>query len=165
MGAFAEINAANNSLITKWFDKHILILKDNYFTWGVKASGDYGKALRVEQKRNSHVLRGADYSEYTEEGRGKGKPPPSSVILKWIQDKGIKPKDDISEESLAFLIARKIKNEGIMSSKSRYGKNKNLFESVFNKESIAELQKELVLKDGFFIKNLLNERIEKAIKK
>ncbi len=49
-----------------------------------------------------------------ETGRKPGlKPPPVSVIQKWIEDRRIKPKDNISKKSLAYLIARSIGRNGI----------------------------------------------------
>jgi hypothetical protein len=55
--------------------------------------------------------RSFNYLMTLENGRGPGKPPPTEPILKWIQQRGINP-DDISQKSLAYLIARKIGNEG-----------------------------------------------------
>ena len=46
-----------------------------------------------------------------ETGRKLGKMPPTEPILQWVQQRGINP-SDISQESLAFLIARKIGREG-----------------------------------------------------
>jgi hypothetical protein len=46
-----------------------------------------------------------------ETGRKPGKRPPISVIEQWIKDKPITP-DGISTKSLAFLIAKKIGEEG-----------------------------------------------------
>lgn len=49
-----------------------------------------------------------------ETGRKPGlKPPPVSVIQKWIEDRRIKPKDNISKKSLAYLISRSIGRNGI----------------------------------------------------
>lgn len=61
------------------------------------------------------VLSLADYWKYIEGGRKPGgKMPPEAPILKWIRDKGIKPRDNkIKEKQLAFLIRRKIGRDGI----------------------------------------------------
>lgn len=56
-------------------------------------------------------LSGAEYYYYVVHGRRPGKRPPIDSILEWIQKKGIHA-DDISDRSLAFLIARKIGNVG-----------------------------------------------------
>lgn len=58
-----------------------------------------------------------DYWYYVENGRGPGKFPPIDKILEWIRVKPVIPYSDNrgrlpTEEQLAFLIARKIANEG-----------------------------------------------------
>jgi hypothetical protein len=55
----------------------------------------------------SGELSGASYYYFLVHGRRPGKQPPIDNILAWIKKKGIEAKD-ISERSLAFLIARKI---------------------------------------------------------
>lgn len=71
----------------------------------------------------------ADYWYYLENGRGPSKSSSKSTqtlyesILEWIKVKGIVPKPDEngrlpSEQSLAYLITRKIHNEGYNSSPS-----------------------------------------------
>lgn len=55
--------------------------------------------------------RSFNYIMTLETGRKPGKQPPTGPILQWIQQRGINP-TDISQESLAFLIARKIGREG-----------------------------------------------------
>ena len=58
-----------------------------------------------------------DYWKYVEEGRGAGKFPPPDKILEWIRVKPILPTPLANgklptEQQLAFLIGRKIANEG-----------------------------------------------------
>jgi hypothetical protein len=52
------------------------------------------------------------YFTVLETGRKPGKRPPIDVVEKWIVDKGIIPDGGISTRSLAFLIARKIGEDG-----------------------------------------------------
>ena len=59
----------------------------------------------------------ADYWYYVENGRGAGGFPPINKILEWIRVKPILPHPDKNgklptENQLAFLIGRKIANEG-----------------------------------------------------
>lgn len=59
-----------------------------------------------------------DYWKYVEHGRRPGKWPPRSAILNWIRIKPVIPYPDKngrlpSEQSLAFLISRKIGTKGI----------------------------------------------------
>jgi hypothetical protein len=78
----------------------------------VNASGKLAKSIRYEVT-NGTVLSfyGNDYIQFLENGRRPGKRPPTSVIRQWIDDKGIIP-DGISKDSLAFLIARRMGEEG-----------------------------------------------------
>lgn len=59
----------------------------------------------------------ADYWKYVEHGRKAGKFPPPDAILKWIKDKPVIPREmngiTPTNEQLAFLIGRKIAQEGI----------------------------------------------------
>lgn len=57
-----------------------------------------------------------EYWRYIEYGRrptvNKGDGKLQEKILRWIDEKGITPKDGISKKSLAYLITRKIHREG-----------------------------------------------------
>ena len=59
----------------------------------------------------------ADYWKYVENGRSAGRFPPVNKILEWIRIKPVLPYPDArgnlpTEEQLAFLIGRKIAEEG-----------------------------------------------------
>lgn len=89
---------------------------DDQKSKGIRSSGKSAESLRdvitsKDNKLTGEVL-GEHYFYQQKKGRRPGKFPPISSILEWIREKGIKPNDDISEKSLAFLIARKIANEG-----------------------------------------------------
>ena len=87
-------------------------LIERYNELGMKASGNWGETLNVEVKGLTATIYGENYTEQLVEGRAPGKFPPIEAIRQWIQDKGITPFDNISISSLAFLIARKIANDG-----------------------------------------------------
>lgn len=66
-----------------------------------------------------------DYWIYVENGRGPGKFPPIDKILEWIRVKPVIPYSDSrgrlpTEEQLAFLIARKIAEQGTEGRKVLY---------------------------------------------
>lgn len=102
------------------FLKELELLKEDlikkYDDLGMRASGDWANALsyvvEVTEKEIKAIFTGLDYTEYLTKGRSNGGFPPVQVIRQWIDDKGITPYDNISKDSLAFLIARKIAREG-----------------------------------------------------
>jgi hypothetical protein len=65
----------------------------------------------VVTKPDTVELLTADYLRFSVEGRPPGGFPPLAAIADWIQVKGIQA-PGITLNSLAFLIARKIANEG-----------------------------------------------------
>ncbi len=93
-------------------------LKEAYNQKGMKASGDWEDAIEVKviTKTNniSAAILGLEYSQQLETGRKPGKQPPSTAIEQWIKDKGIASNIEgkISISSLAYLIARKIGEQG-----------------------------------------------------
>lgn len=92
------------------FDLIVQELKAKHIALGMKASGQWLESLEVEAYETGAKIWGEDYTEYLVNGREPGKFPPIDAIKKWIEDKGIV--SDIPVSSLAFLIARKIANEG-----------------------------------------------------
>lgn len=81
---------------------------------GMRASGNWEDELEVYTDDNIAILFGEDYTQQLQYGRAAGKQPPTAVIEQWIYDKGIdrQIQNEISVSSLAFLIARKIGQEG-----------------------------------------------------
>ena len=57
------------------------------------------------------TMPGFNYIMTLETGRKPGRMPPVEPIQRWMQQRGINPRD-ISQESLAFLIARRQHREG-----------------------------------------------------
>lgn len=85
----------------------------------------------------------ADYWKYVEEGRSKGKFPPLDSIQNWIKAKSILPREINgklpSEKSLAFLIGRKIAEEGIRGTHDLENAKESAM-SVFEARLAAALQ-------------------------
>lgn len=108
-----------------------------YNDLGMKASGEWERQLEYFIKYTEKMVLveyfGLNYTEYLTKGRKGGAFPPINAIRKWIDDKGITPKDKISKDSLAFLIARKIAQEG-----TRYFKQggTDLIDGVITQERI-----------------------------
>lgn len=108
-------------------EKFVEIAKDNLRKKGQVASGDLYESIRFEtQIMGQDVVVDIymeDYWVFVEEGRRAGSFPPVSAIKQWIKDKGIIARDNSlqqgqrslqqRENSLAYLIGRKIEREGI----------------------------------------------------
>lgn len=101
-------------VLTKEFDKLSADLTDRHNELGMRASGNWAQENIVEADESGTVVSariiGEKYTEQLQFGRKPGKFPPLAAIEQWINDKGIVP--DIPIRSLAFLMARKIANEG-----------------------------------------------------
>jgi hypothetical protein len=78
-------------------------------------TGEAAASLRWKIEGESLVIystmSGFNYIMTLETGRRPGKMPPVEPIQMWMQQRGINP-PDISQKSLAFLIARRIGREG-----------------------------------------------------
>ena len=100
----SEINKVKADLIAK------------HEALGMRSSGKWIENLQalldVTESNLKAVFRDMAYTEQLVQGREPGKFPPRNDIKQWIIDKPITPTDNISIDSLAFLIARKIANEG-----------------------------------------------------
>ncbi|MFP5437474.1 MAG: hypothetical protein ACLGH8_06810 [Bacteroidia bacterium] len=109
-----------------------------YESTGVKASGKWAKSIRIEELPNGFTLVADAYVN----GREPGKAPPSEAIEKWIVQKGIAARlsDNISVNSLAYLIARKIAREGWQPKAG----TENLLQQVVTPQRIQQLLNKLI---------------------
>ena len=125
--------------VQKWLDDSKAKIIANYNRDNMRAYGSFEKSLRNEINetpgRLIATMVGAHHSLFVDQGRNAGKRPPISAILQWIEDKRIVP-TDISKQSLAFLIARKIGNEG-WKPKNTYPNG--VISSVINQNEIDKL--------------------------
>lgn len=112
---------------------------------GINASYTLLNSVETTVKRNDDTftvtINLEDYWYYVENGRKAGRFPPIDKILEWIRIKPVIPYTDSrgrlpTEEQLAFLIARKIANDGTEG-------RKVLFETVdeLNRYYLPLLQK------------------------
>jgi hypothetical protein len=88
-----------------------------------------------------------EYWKYVEYGRKPGKFPPTNKILEWITIKPVIPRPDASgriptPKQLAFLIGRKIANEGYEGSNDLTDANDDIFKR-YEPKIVAALAKDL----------------------
>ena len=108
------------------------------FSSVANASGRLAQSVRSEVKRSVLTIYADDYIYYLEKGRKPGKKPPLQVIRQWIDDKGITP-TDISKDSLAFLIQRRIGEEGTTIYQAG---GSDLVSGIFNEQLIDSIERE-----------------------
>lgn len=119
-------------------------------------TGEALNSLRWKEEGGRFIIYSTMSGEFNhimtlETGRKPGKMPPREPIQEWLQFRGINP-PDISQESLAFLIARKIGREGTQVYRDYTAKGEGtgiILDVVGNREYIQEnvlepLRKELL---------------------
>jgi hypothetical protein len=109
---------------------------------GMRSSGKWANALEVIAQEDNVKIMGEEYSQQLETGRQAGRFPPIESIKQWILDKGVFNAilQEISLSSLAFLIARKIANEGWK--RERFG-GVDLISEVVTDERIQKIINEV----------------------
>lgn len=137
------------------FDKKLISdLRKSLDAAGTTASGKTKESLNSDITLNSYKLYGRAFIYGLEYGRKPSSPTGNGIlkdiILQWINDKGIIPKDGITKDTLAFLITRKIHREGdlLHSTKQNFRGMKaptGIINSVINDGRIKELTKRLIL--------------------
>jgi hypothetical protein len=135
-----------------------------YESKGMRASGAFVDSLETIYTEtptgyNAKLL-GNDYAQQLETGRKAGRFPNIADIKKWIIDKGVfnTALQTITLSSLAFLIARKIANEGWK--RERFG-GVELISSIITPERIQMILDEVgaveTMRITTEIKGMLNE--------
>jgi hypothetical protein len=114
-----ELNAALYKL-TEMMATEVIVQYDKA---GLRASGRFAEEIDQKVTDLGDVMKlqvtGVDYSYFLEKGRKPtqtstaGNPTVKQMIRQWIDDKNITPRDGISKDSLAYLISRKIHEQGI----------------------------------------------------
>jgi len=90
-------------------------IKDEQARQGRTASGKTAQSLEVEANDKTGILYGNISVNVLETGRKGGRVPKGfqAIILQWMEDKRIfQAESESKKKSIAFLIARKIKDEG-----------------------------------------------------
>lgn len=134
--------------IEKWSDETRFRIVDEYRSSGREASGEFGNSVEstvIETPKGYNIkITGAKQAYWMENGRQPGKFPPIDAIRKWVKDKGIVA-SNISENSLSFLIARKIADNGYA--------GKPLISAVFTDAWINELLKPILVDYAKLVKS------------
>lgn len=103
-----------SEILKEEFDKLRQDLIIAYDAKGMRASGNFAESLDVIIGDSYAELWGDEYAEQLEYGRNAGGFPPLKDIEDWIIEKGVF--NDVLQEiklsSLAYLIARKIAQQG-----------------------------------------------------
>lgn len=128
------------------FAKNVIVkIQENLESTGTNASGRTSDSLEYEVvEGNRLIIKGRPYFRGVEEGRPGGGIPHNmtSIISKWIDDKGIASHFGIENErqqrSVAYLIGQKIKREG--TELYRNGGRDDIYTNVIN-DNLDELQR------------------------
>lgn len=157
--------ATLQDILQKWLDDKKDEVRKSYEAKGLKASGSFGNSLatdlKVEPTKLTGVITGNDYGYFMQNGRrptsggGGGGTSLRDMIRQWIDDKGLVPKDNISKDSLAFLIARKIHRDGITVPNPH--NTGGVFSDVFTPQSFSDLIK---ICGSEFLKNVKSDVIK-----
>lgn len=141
------LTLAERVIISNWLDQKVAALKENV-NKHFKATGGTRDSIHSTFEGEVATIQGSSILHFGEDGRGvtkvsgpKGTGILRDIIREWIDVKGIVPKDNISKDSLAFLIARKIHAEGIKVP-NKYNPGK-ILSSVINDKSVRELMNQL----------------------
>jgi hypothetical protein len=133
------------------------------------ASGELVNSIRFEFSPNELKIFGKQYIGALQYGR---KPTTGSAtqptlrerIREWIDVKGIQPDDDISKDSLAYLIARKIHEEGTLIYQKTGGESSGLLDDVINVDLVEEIRRNIILYYTQEIKSNILKNVPKEMK-
>lgn len=151
-----------------WGAKIVRDLRDSYRRTKVNASGRLSRTTQpiVTEEDGRVELRIVvnAYGLLLEPGRGPTKKPGPGVlralIRKWIDDKGIRPKEaGMSKDTLAFLITRKIHKLG---TKAYPNRGPKAISSVVNSVEVGKMEKEIADSAlGTTIESLIDLRFQR----
>ena len=114
----------------------------NYIKLGLRAFGEFERGTIAVATEKSMTITAPFHARIMEGGRKAGKFPPPDEILRWVKLGKIQNRGDISDESLAYLIGRKIAREGIkVPNKYNIG---NVISSILLDGRIEDLEKEIL---------------------
>lgn len=117
----------------------------NHERAGQVASGKTKDSIQVKMREDGGSIVGASYFYVLEKGRGKSKKSQGGIlknnIKSWILAKGITPSGKVSLDNLAYLITRKIHEDGTQLWRS--GGRTDIYSNVITRENIKKMIKEI----------------------
>lgn len=116
---------------------------------GRTASGKTAQSLEPEVTDRTGILYGAISVNTLETGRKGGKVPGTfqQIIKQWMQDKGLfQAESESRQNSIAFLIARKIKEQGTLL--YHEGGKSGILSNVITDDRISEFEKAVLFRFG-----------------
>lgn len=129
------VNKTQKDIIKEEIDAIISDIKDVYEASGKRTSGEFLNGLESIISENTGIIKGYTYLA----GRRAGKMPPIENIKRWIIQKGIQPiRDTISISSLAYVIAKKIGENG---TNKKY--HLKIYEEVITPQRIDDIIKKV----------------------
>ena len=148
-------------------------LKQSAMEKGVKATGNLVQSIRadfpsVTPQGITVAIEMADYYQWVDSGRGKGRRPPIASIEQWISAKGIQvrqPKGESKQsvldrrKSMAIAIANKIASKGTI---KRFGyKGSNFIADVLTQQNVDTIAQKLSDITGLRISAFVTTEIAK----
>ncbi|WP_026462590.1 hypothetical protein [Adhaeribacter aquaticus] len=151
----------SEAILEEWGKEAVAVIQDNIRTMPVtkfgamNASGKTAESVRFEVSTEGLKIYAAKHIFVVETGRKAGKFPPISVIRQWIDAKPIIPRDKISKDSLAFLIARSIARKGTIL--HQLGGKSGILTNVINQERLSKLKNQLLFELNTVFRSTLLE--------
>lgn len=131
--------------VKKYLDKWKEDIVGNHERAGQVASGKTKNSFQVRMREDGGSIVGADYIYVLEKGRGRSKRSQGGIlknnIKSWILAKGITPSGKVNLDDLAYLITRKIHEEGTQLFKN--GGRTDIYSNVITRENIKKMIKEI----------------------
>jgi len=134
------------TILEKYGDIFMDALRHRHIQAGQKASG---KTLEdgFSFTNTETVLKiyGPDFVETLEDGRRSGGFPPTDAIYQWSIDKGFNFEKEYQRRGFAFVVARKIAEQGsyLFRKGVTFNGTPNPISEVFNEEALKEMTKQI----------------------
>lgn len=149
------------TVLEAWGKECVELIQDNIKSLPVtrygamNASGKTAASVRYEVTTDGLRVYGAGHIFTVETGRRPGAFPNITAIRQWIDDKPIIPRDNISKNSLAFLIARSIARQGTLV--HQLGGKSGVLSNVINQDRIDKLKASLLFELKTLVRSALFE--------